>query len=245
MRSAPFPWTHCPSALAWLKEEPRRCATTTRRSAAWWPRQSTAPARSSSSAPTRSTARKASLTFAACFPGESTSAATCGPGPGVDRVEDVTAINLPDASAGTVLCIETFEHVFEVRQGVRRSVSPPQARGRFRDHVAAQLSDSRLPGRLLADDPQLPAGGMLEPYAARLSGFQGYHAFPHTVMGIGMKAPVPLGRDRTPREDRRRLQGVARAHRGCAPFRRKGAPERLAALPLQRRASPDRQLLCG
>src|SRR4051812_9781886 len=32
------------------------------------------------------------------------------PGPGVDRVEDVSAINLPDASAGTVLCIETFEH---------------------------------------------------------------------------------------------------------------------------------------
>ena len=41
------------------------------------------------------------------------------PGPGVDRVEDVTAIGLPDSSAGTVLCIETFEHVFEVRQRVR------------------------------------------------------------------------------------------------------------------------------
>ena len=38
------------------------------------------------------------------------------PGPGVDWVEDVSAINLPDGSAGTVLCIETFEHVFEVRK---------------------------------------------------------------------------------------------------------------------------------
>src|SRR5208337_314921 len=38
------------------------------------------------------------------------------PGPGVDRVEDVSASNLPDGSAGTVLCIETFEHVFEVRR---------------------------------------------------------------------------------------------------------------------------------
>ena len=44
------------------------------------------------------------------------SAATCGPGPGVDRVEDVSAINEPDGSAGTVLCTETFEHVFEVRR---------------------------------------------------------------------------------------------------------------------------------
>ena len=37
-------------------------------------------------------------------------------GPGVDRVEDVTKINLPDHSAGTVLCIETFEHVFAVHK---------------------------------------------------------------------------------------------------------------------------------
>ncbi|MGB0069543.1 MAG: hypothetical protein WBQ11_16095 [Isosphaeraceae bacterium] len=38
------------------------------------------------------------------------------PGPGVDRVEDVSAINEPDRSAGTVLCTETFEHVFKVRR---------------------------------------------------------------------------------------------------------------------------------
>ena len=38
------------------------------------------------------------------------------PGPGVDRVEDVSAMSLADESAGTVLCIETFEHVFEVRR---------------------------------------------------------------------------------------------------------------------------------
>ncbi len=32
---------------------------------------------------------------------------------------------------------------------------------------------------------------MLEPYGARVSGFQGYRAFPHTVMGLGIKAPIP------------------------------------------------------
>ena len=35
---------------------------------------------------------------------------------------------------------------------------------------------------------------MLEPYAARLSGFQGYHAFPHTVMGVAHQGPGSLGR---------------------------------------------------
>ncbi len=32
---------------------------------------------------------------------------------------------------------------------------------------------------------------LLSPYAARLSGYQGYHAFPHSVMGVGVKAPCP------------------------------------------------------
>jgi hypothetical protein len=32
---------------------------------------------------------------------------------------------------------------------------------------------------------------MLAPYAARLSGFQGHVAFPHTVMGMGIKEPAP------------------------------------------------------
>ena len=50
------------------------------------------------------------------FPGRKYVGCDMRPGPGVDRVEDVTAISLPDGSAGTVLCIETFEHVFEVRK---------------------------------------------------------------------------------------------------------------------------------
>ena len=50
------------------------------------------------------------------FPGKVYVGCDMRPGPSVDRVEDVSAINLPDGSAGTVLCIETFEHVFEVRR---------------------------------------------------------------------------------------------------------------------------------
>jgi hypothetical protein len=32
---------------------------------------------------------------------------------------------------------------------------------------------------------------LMSPYGARVTGFQGYHAFPHTVMGVGIKAPIP------------------------------------------------------
>jgi hypothetical protein len=34
---------------------------------------------------------------------------------------------------------------------------------------------------------------LLSPYAARVSGYQGYHAFPHTVMGAGIKEPAGDG----------------------------------------------------
>ena len=53
------------------------------------------------------------------FPGRDFIGCDMRPGPGVDRVEDVSAISLGDGTAGTVLCIETFEHVFEVRKRVR------------------------------------------------------------------------------------------------------------------------------
>src|SRR5438270_4689760 len=52
----------------------------------------------------------------AFFPGKQYVGCDMRPGPGVDRVEDVSAIRLADGTAGTVLCIETFEHVFEVRR---------------------------------------------------------------------------------------------------------------------------------
>ena len=79
------------------------------------------------------------------------------PGPGVDRVEDVSAISLPDGSAGTVLCIETFEHVFEVRRAFDEVFRILKPGGALRHHLAAELPDPRLSRRLLADDARLPA----------------------------------------------------------------------------------------
>jgi SAM-dependent methyltransferase len=125
------------------------------------------------------------------FPGRDYMGCDMRPGPGVDRVEDVTAIRLPDGSAGTVLCIETFEHVFEVRRAfdeVFRILAPG---GVF---VITSPLNFRIHG--YPDDywRMTPSclRRMLEPYGARVSGFQGYAAFPHTVMGLGIKAPIPV-----------------------------------------------------
>jgi SAM-dependent methyltransferase len=139
------------------------------------------------------------------YPGRKYVGCDMRPGPGVDRVEDVTAIDLPDASAGTVLCIETFEHVYEVRKAFDEVFRLLKPGGVF---VITSPLNFRIHG--YPDDywRMTPSclRRQLERYAARLSGFQGYHAFPHTVMGVGLKSPAPS--DAT-----KRLEQVAAGYR--------------------------------
>jgi len=124
------------------------------------------------------------------FPGKTYVGCDMRPGPGVDRVEDVTAIALPDGSAGSVLCIETFEHVFEVRRAFDEVLRILRPGGVF---VITSPLNFRIHG--YPDDYWRMTPNclrrLLEPYAARVCGYQGHHAFPHTVMGLGIKAPIP------------------------------------------------------
>jgi SAM-dependent methyltransferase len=124
------------------------------------------------------------------FPGKNYVGCDMRPGPGVDRVEDVTAINLPDGSAGTVLCIETFEHVFEVRRGFDEVFRLLKPGGLFVITSPLNFRIHAYPDDYWRMTPNC-LRRLLSPFAARLSGYQGYHAFPHTVMGLGIKAPVP------------------------------------------------------
>jgi SAM-dependent methyltransferase len=140
------------------------------------------------------------------FPGKDYVGCDMRPGPGVDRVEDVSAIRLPDGSAGTVLCIETFEHVFEVRRAFDEVFRVLKPGGVF---VITSPLNFRIHG--YPDDYWRMTPNclrrMLAPYGARVSGSQGYRAFPHTVMGLGMKAPVPADCDA-------RLSKVVAAYQG-------------------------------
>ena len=112
------------------------------------------------------------------------------PGPGVDRVEDVSAISLPGESAGTVLCIETFEHVFEVRKAFDEVYRILKPGGLFLITSPLNFRIHGYPDDYWRMTPNC-LRRMLTPYAARLTGYQGYHAFPHSVMAIAFKAPAP------------------------------------------------------
>jgi SAM-dependent methyltransferase len=120
------------------------------------------------------------------------------PGPGVDRVEDVTAISLPDGSAGTVLCLETFEHVFEVQKAFTEVFRLLQPGGVFVITTPLNFRIHGYPDDYWRITPNC-LRRMLSPYAARVTGFQGYHEFPHTVMGVGIKEPAGDGAARLQR----------------------------------------------
>src|SRR3954453_5215994 len=114
------------------------------------------------------------------------------PGPGVDRVEDVSAMTLPDSAAGTVLCIETFEHVFEVRRAFDEVFRVLRPGGIFVITSPLNFRTHGYPDDYWRMTPNC-LRRMLTPYAARLTGYQGYHKFPHSVMALGVKGPRPAG----------------------------------------------------
>lgn len=111
-------------------------------------------------------------------------------GPGVDRVEDVTAINMPDNSAGTVICLETFEHVFEVRRAFDEVFRILRPGGVF---ILTSPFNFRIHG--YPDDYWRISPSclrrLLTPYGGRVVGAQGHASFPHTVMSLAIKTPAP------------------------------------------------------
>lgn len=125
------------------------------------------------------------------FPGREYVGCDMRPGPGVDRVEDVTAINLDDESAGTILCIETFEHVFEVRRAFDEVFRVLQPGGLFIITSPLNFRIHAYPDDYWRMTPSC-LRRMLEPYDAALVGFQGYPKFPHTVMALAAKQPAPV-----------------------------------------------------
>ncbi len=112
-------------------------------------------------------------------------------GLGVDRVEDVSQLSLGNESVGTALCIETFEHVFEVRRAFDEIYRVLKPGGLF---ILTSPLNFRIHG--YPDDywRMTPSclRRMLAPYGARIVGWQGHEAFPHTVMSLGVKNPAPL-----------------------------------------------------
>jgi len=120
-------------------------------------------------------------------------------GPGVDRVEDVSRLSLADGTVGTALCVETFEHVFEVRRAFDEVFRVLKPGGVFILTSPLNFRIHAYPDDYWRMTPSC-LRRMLQPYDGRVVGFQGHDKFPHTVMSLATKAPAPA--DFSSRADR-------------------------------------------
>ena len=126
------------------------------------------------------------------FPGKEYIGCDMRPGRGVDRILDLHAIELPDESAGTVLLLDTLEHVEFPRKalGEMHRILKPGG-------VLVMSSTMRFP---IHDHPHdywrfTPEAfrSLLKPFATAIVESGGRESFPPLVVGIGCKGE--LGED--------------------------------------------------
>jgi len=120
------------------------------------------------------------------FPGREYVGCDLRPGPGVDRVLDLHHIALPDETAGTVLLLDTLEHVerfWVALEEVRRILRP-----------GGLLLLSSVMDFPIHDYPAdywrfTPEGfrALLRPFEPSFVGYAGEADAPHTVVGWGYR----------------------------------------------------------
>ncbi len=112
-------------------------------------------------------------------------------GPGVDRIEDIHALTFPDESVGTVICLETLEHVADPLRAVQEMHRVLKPGG-----VLAISSLMFFPIHAHPWDYWrfTPEGFvlLLKPFETSLVVAQGWDLMPEGVFGIGVKGPADL-----------------------------------------------------
>ena len=124
------------------------------------------------------------------FPGKEYVGADMRQGIGVDQILNLHKINLPQESVGSIICLETLEHVeypHRALEEIHRVLKP--------DGIAIISSSMYFP---IHDHPYdywrfTPEAfrSLLKPFADSFIGYAGKDDFPHTVIGLGFKGDVP------------------------------------------------------
>ncbi len=125
------------------------------------------------------------------FPGQPYIGCDMRPGAGVDQVEDLAELTIADSSAGAVVCLDTLEHVFEIRKAMDEMLRVLKPGGMMLISAPLDFRIHHHPDDYWRLTPSCVAR-LLAPLAANVVGSQGVEGHPHTVFGLGFKAPVPV-----------------------------------------------------
>ncbi len=124
------------------------------------------------------------------FPGREFVGCDMRPGPGVDRIEDLSQLSLDDQSVQTIICVDTLEHVFEVRRAVDEMLRVLAPGGVIVVSVPFDFRVHDYPSDYWRLTPSC-LSRLFAPLGATLVGWQGLENDPHTVFAIGCQGPVP------------------------------------------------------
>lgn len=124
------------------------------------------------------------------FPGREYVGADMREGTGVDKVLDLHDIDLPSESVGTVLCLDTLEHVEDPRKALEeiQRILKPQGIAVISSVMCWPIHD--YPFDYWRFTPEA-LKSILKPFSNSFIGFAGEKRFPHTVVGIGFKGECP------------------------------------------------------
>jgi len=120
------------------------------------------------------------------------------PGPGVDRIENIEHLTLSDGEAGSILMLDTIEHVKGINQAMKECIRVLAEDGIIVSSVPMLFPIHSFPydyWRLTPDGMR----ALLERFACKVVAYHGYRNFPHTVYGIAFKTEPDLIEDKVKR----------------------------------------------
>jgi SAM-dependent methyltransferase len=111
-------------------------------------------------------------------------------GPGVDKILDLHDIDLPSEHVGTVLCLDTLEHVEYPHRALEEIHRILKSDGTAIISSVMNFPIHDYPYDYWRFTPEA-FKSLLKPFAASFVGFAGSEDFPHTIIGIGFKSSSP------------------------------------------------------
>lgn len=123
------------------------------------------------------------------FPGKVYVGADMREGTGVDVILDLHNIDLPSESVGSVLILDTLEHVEYVRKAMDEIYRILKPNGIVIMSSVMLFPIHDYPYDYWRFTPEA-FNSLLKPFAASFVEFAGESYFPHTVIGVGFKGAI-------------------------------------------------------
>jgi len=123
------------------------------------------------------------------FPGKKYVGADMREGPGVDIILNLHHIDLPSDSIGTVLVMDTLEHVEFPRKAIKEVHRILKPHGILIISSVMKFPIHAYPHDYWRFTPEA-FKSLIKPFSLSFVDFIGESAFPHTVVGIGFKGSI-------------------------------------------------------